>query len=145
MKGIVYSSQAEVAFDGALLKELESHAARRNAELGVTGYLYFEEGRFFQYIEGRDQVVTEMMSRIQADYRHTVRQVIHDDHLLDRRFPSWSMKVLESRQFIGLESLLQSHLEFMRQLNRGDDASQSAIVWRMIQRISDVRAQLMCG
>lgn len=142
LKGIVYTSQADVAFDRPALDELEAHAARRNRELGVTGYLYFEDGHFFQYIEGLDHIVTELMARIAADYRHTVQQTLVDDQVVGRRFPKWSMRALDRRHFIGLESLLKSHLDFMERLDGRNDESHRATAWRLIQRISDVQTQL---
>jgi hypothetical protein len=138
MRGIIYASQALADFDVAALKALEAQAAARNAGLGVTGYLYYEDKRFFQYIEGAHDDVTALMARIELDSRHDVRHLVYDDRMTARRFPAWSMRVLQRAEFAGVDSLIHDHIVFMKQASPSrEDASAS--VWELIDRVRDLR------
>lgn len=143
MRGIVYVSKAAVPFDDAALTELTARASERNAELEVTGYLYFEKDRFIQYIEGGTEQVTELMSRIEKDSRHEVLHQIRTDDVEKRRFASWGMKKLVRSDLVAirLEHLLTDHLLFLHKLTgKKDDWGQS--VWRMVERIAEFQTRL---
>lgn len=139
---IVYASEALVPFEPAALDELEAKAVLRNGELGVTGYLCFDGGRFFQYIEGTPESVRELMARIASDPRHRVLQQLTTTDLTERRFPNWQMKLLRKSQFYGLESLLYDHLVFMKRFDSKFESGNQA-VWRIIARIANVQARLV--
>ena len=142
LRGIIYASKALVGFDAGALDCLEVRAAARNAQLRVTGYLYFDDGRFFQYLEGGHDAVTALMGRIELDRRHDVKHVLYDDRLGARRFPSWSMRVLQRAQFAGLDSLVYDHVVFMQQATPSrPDASAS--VWHLIERVRNLRERLI--
>ena len=144
MRGIIYASRALVDFDAAALQALEAQAAARNAGLGVTGYLYFEDQCFFQYIEGGHDPVTALMARIELDARHDVRHVVYDDRMTQRRFPAWGMRVLQRAQFAGVDSLIYDHIVFMKQASPSrEDASAS--VWHLIERVRDLRGRLLAS
>lgn len=128
MNGIVYVSSALVPFDDNAVADLAAHAAARNEQLGVTGYLCFEDnrairdatefgdigyGRFLQYIEGEKTTLRGLMARIRADARHKVLQECTDDWFEHRRFPSWSMRWIRRSSFAGVEQLLSRYLIFM--------------------------------
>ena len=132
MRGIVYASAARVDFDLAALQQLEAHAAARNVELGITGYLYFENGRFFQYLEGEYEPVTALMERIELDPRHAIEHALFDDQLQARRFPSWSMRALGRDPFVGLDSLVYDHVLFMKQAH----LATSPVIWRLIDDVA---------
>jgi hypothetical protein len=138
MRGIVYASVAQTDFDDEALDELGRLAAARNDELGVSGYLYFETGRFFQYIEGEHDAVTELMARIELDPRHEVMHVVYDDRLQQRRFPGWGMRVLTRGELAGIESLAHDHVVFMRQVSP-DHGAASNLVWELLERMRDLR------
>lgn len=143
MRGIVYVSRAAATFDDSALTELAAQASERNAELGVTGYLYFERDRFVQYIEGNTEQVTDLMSRIEKDSRHEVLHQIRTDDVEKRRFPSWGMKKLVRSNLveIRLEHLLTDHLLFLHTLpGKKDDWGQC--VWRMVERIAEFQTRL---
>ena len=135
MRGIVYASRARVAFDIAALRDLAVQAAARNAALGVTGYLYFENGRFFHYLEGERGPVMALMTRIELDLRHEVDHMLADDSLERRRFPAWSMRALGRDEFAGLDSLVYGHLLFMKHARLATSPS----IWRLIDDVAALR------
>lgn len=143
MRGIVYVSKAVVPFDDEGLTELAAQASKRNAELGVTGYLFFEKGRFVQYVEGEAEVVSGLMERIARDERHDVLHQVQADDVDERRFPSWNMRQLVRTDFveIRLEHLLTDHLLFLQRLPDNDERW-SHSVWSMVQRIAGLQARI---
>ncbi|MBK4217269.1 BLUF domain-containing protein [Paracoccus caeni] len=69
------------------------HAARdRNQALSVTGCLHFEDGLFFQWIEGPAQAVGEVFQLIDDDPRHSDLTVLGQGPLDARRFQNWRMR-----------------------------------------------------
>lgn len=139
--GIIYLSTASVPFDEAALVDLARHAERRNAELEVTGYLFFEKGQFIQYVEGPRGPTVDLMGRIEQDDRHQVRKVFTDHEVSQRRFPNWRMRRVTGRSLISLERVLREHLELISMLPEGitmDDAN----VWRIVESLSRCRNQL---
>jgi len=68
------------------------HSRRNNRRLQVGGVLHFNNGRFFQYIEGPADVVDCLYARICRDPRHQDVQRLTRRPIGSRRFQDWSMK-----------------------------------------------------
>ena len=95
MKAILYLSKATVPFDRKDLKELEEKSAANNQSLGLSGYLYFDGGKFLQYLEGEEEQLMPLYEKIQQDTRHSfLCQTVED--IYERRFPEWSMKNIQT-------------------------------------------------
>ncbi len=75
---------------GEMQKLLDVSRAR-NAGLGVTGALIFNEGVFAQILEGDEAAVREIFKSIEKDPRHTGIVVLPSQTYDDRRFEKWSM------------------------------------------------------
>lgn len=146
LRGIVYVSQAQVPFSSKALEDLGAQAAVRNAESRVTGYLYFERGRFVQYIEGETNTVTALMSRIATDERHQVLKEVRDDELRGRRFPNWHMRQLQRRDLVQIdpEHVLTDFLLFVTKVPDMDGTWQRQ-VWLMVNTIAKFRVRLHPG
>ena len=142
LTGIVYLSSALAPFDERALRELAEYAQQRNRELGVTGYLYFEQRQFIQYIEGPDEAVAALMQRIAEDHRHEVKVTLYDREVAARRFPDWSMRYVTNASMISLEQILRDHLSLVMAL-RPASSMEPATVWRMVDALSRNRAQLL--
>lgn len=135
MRGLLYVSDAEVEFGLEELRALARHASERNAETGITGYLYFEKSRFLQYVEGEREAVDELMPRIEADDRHRVLGTVVDDDLVDRRFPSWSMGRIVPSAVPGVERTLADHVRLMTHVaNRSPNWERG--VWALVEEIA---------
>ena len=146
IRGLVYVSKEEISFYAESLKELAARAASRNAELSVTGYLYYSEGRFLQYLEGESQTVEGLFSRIAADPRHDVVTSLCEDTVSDRRFPTWHMRWLNagSTKHIELEGVLSDHLVFLQTLKEISPTNHSwhPRVWSMIDKLAETQQRL---
>ena len=137
IKSILYASNSNNEFSPSQLEELEALAYESNLILGVSGYLYFENGIFIQYIEGPAPVLDELFARISADQRHEVFKSVVEETLSERRFPSWSMRWLTKNQLteIKLENLIIDQMKIMCDLgNNGPDFTSSAM--RIVDSIS---------
>lgn len=142
LKGIVYVSKALQRFDTADLEEISNRASIANNELEVTGYLYFENDRFVQYIEGEKDVVESLMERINSDPRHEVINQFPREDIENRKFPSWNMKYVSKNMVseIKLEFVLMDYiLMISNELYepRGDKEK----IWSMVDKISYFRTR----
>ncbi|MEM1304865.1 MAG: BLUF domain-containing protein [Planctomycetota bacterium] len=134
----VYVSEAACEFDDQKVEELASHAAAKNASIGVTGYLYFSKGRFVQCLEGERSVVEELLDRIGQDPRHEVLAVLSRLGSVERRFPKWSMRWVREQEIteIGLEHILADQLLLnsrVGEVGSGLDKS----IWRVVDAVAD--------
>ncbi len=91
MISIACASEATVDFDQSMLKELYDASAKRNRQLGLTGYLSWKNGRFFQYLEGPENAIDEVLQAIHNDSRHKVLRTLQLGAIEQRRFSRWDM------------------------------------------------------
>lgn len=91
MKSYLYISQEQKPFDRKNLHRLVDGASLQNQKNDVTGCLHYTEGFFLQYIEGPEKSITNTISRIKSDPRHTIFYSASNDQLSARCFPDWSM------------------------------------------------------
>ncbi|HMO84960.1 MAG TPA: BLUF domain-containing protein, partial [Lacipirellulaceae bacterium] len=86
MFALVYASRESQPFDHAQLVELSRRADQKNKRLRITGYLNYRRGAFFQYLEGAEAHVLELMEIIAADARHQVMHMLPLGEHAERRF-----------------------------------------------------------
>ncbi|MFK7889893.1 MAG: chemotaxis protein CheB [Granulosicoccus sp.] len=91
MISLAYASAATKEFNKDMLVDLHDQALGNNRKHGITGYLSWKNGRFFQYLEGPENAVTALMDKISRDTRHKVLQVLSLGTIEQRRFLSWDM------------------------------------------------------
>lgn len=88
---VSYVSTAVDAFDDAALAELLAQSRASNHDHDLTGMLLYRRGRFFQVLEGPQDAVDELMTKIRRDPRHTDVRVLLTEPLDERRFSEWTM------------------------------------------------------
>lgn len=88
---ISYVSAASDPFDDDRLNDLLTQSRRSNHEHDLTGMLLYRRGRFFQVLEGPQDAVDELMTKIRRDPRHTDVRVLLSEHMDERRFTEWTM------------------------------------------------------
>lgn len=88
---ISYVSAAAEPFDDARLAELLDQSRRLNHEHDLTGMLLYRRGRFFQVLEGPQDAVDELMTKIRRDPRHTDVRMLLSEEIDERRFSEWTM------------------------------------------------------
>ncbi|MEM1051837.1 MAG: BLUF domain-containing protein [Pseudomonadota bacterium] len=104
---LVYiSSATESLGSGEVFKIIEK-SAKNNKPAGLTGFLIFANGRFFQVIEGCSVEIDALMRKLQSDHRHHSIEILDRSPINHRSFPNWRMKriaVPEGKP--GLEELI---------------------------------------
>ena len=62
-----------------------------NAKLGITGILLYDEGSFFQVLEGKSNVINSLYEKLLKDRRHTRAKKIVVEPIETRCFSEWTM------------------------------------------------------
>ncbi|WP_411845539.1 BLUF domain-containing protein [Roseibacillus persicicus] len=137
--GIAYTSLALTNFDDKSLQELSQAAAEKNKSLDITGYLYYDNQLFMQYLEGRKEDVEALMTAIKDDPRHRVFVAVPLARIEKRIFPDWSMRYLPDDlpfdEKITLEDELAQIFEMTMENNLHSDEVAEAIL-NVTQRIA---------
>jgi len=94
---IAYQSRSLIP-DQKLHLELQKIArisSEENRRFGISGVLFHQKDRFFQILEGDEDVVKTLIRNIEDDYRHdrVARRV--DKEINQRSFADWSMATFE--------------------------------------------------
>ncbi|NND82270.1 MAG: BLUF domain-containing protein [Gammaproteobacteria bacterium] len=105
MHVIVYISDyiGEAAQVSATLASITATSQRRNANLAVTGVLFFQNGTFLQVIEGPESSLRALMARIEQDTRHMNITTLIDQPIDERSFASWNMDSFNLADSVQLE------------------------------------------
>ena len=73
---VIYISQLAPERDCAVFSAICRSARARNIERGIAGVLLFDGERFFQWLHGAPDEVSQLMDTIAADPRHTEVRVL---------------------------------------------------------------------
>lgn len=88
---LAYVSTQVSPMSPAELNALVRFSAVNNASRAITGILVHAEGSFFQILEGREETITDLYTRISRDVRHRDPVLLMRQPLEVRTFPKWSM------------------------------------------------------
>ncbi len=97
---MLYRSKATVPFGAPELFDLVKGARRRNRLRRVTGALFYEEGHFFQWIEGPEEAVAPLFTTIGRDSRHSDLEVLSAGPADARVFGDWNLRLYRNREKI---------------------------------------------
>lgn len=115
---IVYTSTASEDFDRAKLMDMLKGSVHRNTQAGITGLLLYKDGCFMQALEGEEEKVIALFSKISRDPRHHhVIPLLHE-RIERRYFPNSAMafRDLKSEELRNLPG----YSEFMNTPLNGD-------------------------
>ena len=88
---LIYSSSATHLWHEEDLVELLKKSRHNNSKLDITGMLLYENGSFFQVLEGPPENVDKLYDVISQDPRHTKTIVIIREPIAKRTFGEWTM------------------------------------------------------
>ena len=88
---LAYKSRCLIEPTEADLDTLLASAQRRNRAEGVTGILVYDQGRFFQWLEGPPEALSRLWHSIVRDRRHADIEVLRENATTKRFFKSWHM------------------------------------------------------
>lgn len=94
LRAIAYASEARPGLSMDHVDDLARAAAGFNFEAGVTGVLLYDGLRFLQYIEGREDSINVVYSRILSARSHRELIELGRGRVSGRFFPYWSMRLL---------------------------------------------------
>jgi hypothetical protein len=90
---LTYLSKPVKSFTEADLDDIESKSVEANNARDVTGLLIVNGDRILQILEGREEAVRELYTKIEADSRHTVIKLVCAVEDEVRLLLTWSMVV----------------------------------------------------
>ena len=90
---IAYRSKAIAPLSECQLHDLLLTSQTNNRKSGLTGLLIYDEGKFFQWIEGEPDQLANMWGAIQQDQRHTDIELIGQQSVPLRFFGDWDMRL----------------------------------------------------
>ncbi|MBA3686215.1 MAG: BLUF domain-containing protein [Planctomycetes bacterium] len=95
MKRLAYVSRATSVLAPGELQTIATAAQANNRRLDITGVLTYDDGVFFQELEGPEAAVDALADRIRVDPRHRDMVVISvENGDLARHHPAWAMRVI---------------------------------------------------
>lgn len=90
---IAYVSESVVPKDkiDGLIADIVQVARRENPKRGITGVLFYVQGKFLQVIEGEELSLRGLMKNIGEDPRHKNVEYLVDSKTEGRGFSDWNM------------------------------------------------------
>ncbi|MBB4285687.1 EAL domain-containing protein [Roseospira goensis] len=88
---LIYVSRATDPVTQESLKGLVEQASRFNLMNGLTGYLFYLDQTFVQYLEGDEEAVRSLFAAITRDPRHADVACVAEGNLAHRLFTGWNM------------------------------------------------------
>lgn len=75
------------------LANLLRRAQERNSAENITGLLIYDQGHFFQWLEGPEDALARIWNSIRRDPRHREIEILREQILPERFFASWDMRL----------------------------------------------------
>jgi hypothetical protein len=92
---LTYQSRAVTALSEEELHSLLASAQARNKAADITGLLIYDQGRFFQCLEGPAAALEMLWSAIRQDPRHTDVELLGNAPTTTRFFGNWDMRLAQ--------------------------------------------------
>jgi len=107
---LIYISRSMLVFDRQSLQELLRKSRIRNSEAGITGILLFNNGDFFQILEGPQTRVDTLYDIIRMDDRHKEIRLVSRKEDVEPIFAEWRMGFVDlgSSSLPGFSEALQN-------------------------------------
>ena len=94
MKRLIYRSKASESVGANDVFAIVETSKKNNPRRDVTGFLLYDDDRFFQLIEGADKDIDGLMLILGKDKRHHSIEVLDTHEVSYRLFDNWDMKLL---------------------------------------------------
>lgn len=90
---LTYLSSPVKPFTNADFDDIEHKSVEANNARDVTGLLIVNGDRILQILEGREENVRDLFTKIEADERHTITKIVSAIEDEERLLLTWSMVV----------------------------------------------------
>ena len=94
------------------LNDIAEVAIERNQADNITGILCYDNGYFFQCVEGSEQALTNLKNRLLVDDRHKDLKILDFSAIAERRFVGWSLRSITLERWMMNEPKLKSFMPF---------------------------------
>jgi hypothetical protein len=95
----IYESRAHTRISEQDISQISDSAMRNNVKHGLTSFLYFDNWRFLQIIEGRPASVADVMKRIADNPMHHSLKVRLMNRSSIRNFEGWGFGAIGADDF----------------------------------------------
>lgn len=121
---VIYKSRPLIDPLSSEEQALMDYILLENRKMGVTGFLVRTEEYFYQYLEGSDATIRQLLERIRQNPLHTDFQILSESSRQHRNFPRWYMEYFflikeeAAKRFENAysdEKLAETVLELMRE------------------------------
>lgn len=92
---LLYISEAVSPMSSIELNQIRETSARNNAEMDITGILFYSAGHFVQLLEGDAEQIHSLFEKIATDPRHHNIKLLVFKPVADRLFGDWNMGLLD--------------------------------------------------
>lgn len=113
---LAYSSIGVPELNSEAIDKIISSAIEYNANRKITGSLIFQDGIFFQILEGDEKDVLALLEKIKKDDRHQELQIAWTATVENRKFDMWSMR------YVDYERLDVHEQEYLRKITQKSSA-----------------------
>jgi len=99
---IFYVSRCNIQnkFDAKnIVDVIVKNANIKNKAHNITGAMTFDGNDFSQILEGEKNAVKKLFETIKADQRHENIILLKEQEIVDRHYPDWGMKKLDSSNY----------------------------------------------
>lgn len=114
MLQLIYASNADFSFSEKDLEELLIQARNQNDSKKITGLLIYHNENFMQVIEGPDNEIENLYSKIENDPCHHNVTLIHKEQIEKNEFSNWSMGFVDTRN---TKQLVKGFVDFSNELD----------------------------
>jgi len=131
---LLYLSVENETFDENKINSLILKSREQNLKANITGFLYYKQKHFFQYLEGNTNDLENLFLRLSNDPRHTILKYISDQNIEQRRFLHWSMGNLKTNELIQikLEDVIIDYFKWMKTHEKKSNFN----AWRLIEKLA---------
>lgn len=144
-KAILYLSKATRPLSDDDISTIYQSAIATNKKLTISGFLCFKDDYFLQYIEGAQDDIDFIFSKIKNDTRHTLRVTLEDSSLKTFRFTQWNMHLVNKARIEDLEISFSLYDQLIMLEDR-DPISKNIqnLVWQGVGVISKYHSDIKC-
>ncbi|WP_010520416.1 BLUF domain-containing protein [Aquimarina agarivorans] len=134
----IYISKATLPMTDVVIKNILKKSRANNLERKISGYLYYDDGHFLQYIETDiAQTLDKLIVVLEKDQRHQIINCFKSCFTGNKRFLEWSMGQIDKNQLINLnlEQQIMNYMKWLKSQNHNVDMNSSKI-WNMVDLLA---------
>lgn len=120
---IIYFSFAVKPFSEEDISSILEQSRRNNAESGITGMLLYMNESIVQVLEGKQEALESLLSRIKQDVRHKDVVQVFSRPINARLFADWSMgyETVTARELENIKDIVNLYTDDRMAIEAGEN------------------------